>query len=464
MSALADPARQSPEELALVTPDDRDRFADLLRAGSLIVVVLGHWLMVVVTPDGEVSNVLSLVPSLQPLTWVLQVMPLFFLVGGVAHSYALDSLDRRGGSRRGRYVAFVSRRAVRLLRPTLAFLAVWVVLGALAHVTGLTSLSGPDGGLARDALVMVPQLLWFVAIYLGVCACAPAMRRLHKRIGLYAAVLLALAAVLVDVVRFAVPPLVLVGNLNFAFVWLALHQLGFAWRDGLLSARRGWAMFVGGYGAMLGLITFGPYPTSMVGLPGEAVSNMAPPSAALLAQGIGIAGLAVVLRGPAARLLARPDVWAVVLRVAPFAMTAFLWHLTALMLVELGRRAVGLGEPEVASWAWWATRPGLFLILALLTAGLVAVFVRCDQGSKPLRGPVLERRAWVDPLAALAALAIFFGILMVSIVGVDVLGNRPVFFLFGDITPVVGFAVLATGLALLRLTRPQVTPPRVERA
>jgi fucose 4-O-acetylase-like acetyltransferase len=469
VSALADPARQSPDEIGLATPDDRDRFADLLRAGSLLVVVLGHWLMVVVTPDGEVSNVLSLVPSLQPLTWALQVMPLFFLVGGVAHSYALDSLDRRGGSRRGRYAAFVSRRAARLLRPTLAFLVVWVILGALAHATGLTSRPGPDGRLARDALVMVPQLLWFVAIYLGVCACAPAMRRLHKRIGLYATVLLVLAAVLVDVVRFAVPPLSLVGDLNFALVWLALHQLGFAWRDGLLTTRRGWAMLVGGYGAMLALIALGPYPTSMVGLPGEAVSNMAPPTAALLAQGIGIAGLAVVLRGPAARLLAGPDVWAMVLRVAPFAMTAFLWHLTALMVVELGRRAVGLGQAEVASWAWWATRPGLFLILALLTAGIVAVFVRFDQAPEPLRRSLLERRAWVDPVAALAALALFFGILMVSIVGVDVLGNRPVFFLAGEILPVVGFAVLATGLGLLRLARPgvtgpPVTRPRVERA
>ena len=456
MSALAEPAHPSPDAVARATPADRDRFADLLRAGSLLVVILGHWLMVVVTPDGTVSNALTIVPSLQPLTWLLQVMPLFFVVGGVAHSYALDSLDRRGGSRRGRYAAFLGRRAGRLLRPTLAFLAVWVVLGVVAHAAGLTSLPGADGRLARDALVMVPQLLWFVGIYLGVCACAPAMRRLHQRLGLYAAVLLALGAVLVDVVRFTVPALGLVGNLNFALVWLALHQLGFAWRDGLLTVSRGWTMLVGGYGVMIVLITVGPYPTSMVGLPGEAVSNMAPPTVALLAQGVGIIGLAVVLRGPAARLLARPAVWAAVVRVAPFAMTAFLWHLTALMVVELGRRAIGLGQPPVASLLWWATRPGLFLLLAVITAALVATFARFDSGPSRNAGTVQERRSWPDPLAGVAALVVFFGILMVSIVGVDLLGNRPAFFLAGDITPAVGFVVLALGLLLLRAARPHV--------
>ena len=108
-----------PAAAAAATPATRDRWVDALRAGSLLVVVLGHWLMVVLTSDGEITNALTVVPALQPLTWLLQVMPLFFLVGGVAHSYALDSLDRRvpPGSP-GRYAAFFRARAVRLLRPS----------------------------------------------------------------------------------------------------------------------------------------------------------------------------------------------------------------------------------------------------------------------------------------------------------------------------------------------------------
>ncbi|GAA2483550.1 acyltransferase [Terrabacter carboxydivorans] len=454
----------SASEIAAATPADRDRWVDALRVGSLLVVVLGHWLMVAITPAGQITNALAVVPSLQPLTWVLQVMPLFFLVGGVAHAHTLESLERRLPAGRGRYAAFFRARAARLLRPTLTFLAVWVLLGVVADLSGLTSRPGDAGRLARDALVMVPQLLWFVGIYLGACAFAPLMRKLHGRWGLRVVGVLVTLACAVDAVRFGGGP-ELVGNLNFALVWLALHQLGFAWRDGLLTTARGWAMVVVGFGAMGLAITLGPYPTSMVGLPGEAVSNMAPPTAALLAQGIGICGLAVLLRPVMARVLGRPKAWRAVVVAGPFAMTAFLWHLTALMTVLLAMRGLGVGQPAVASWAWWLTRPLLFAVLAVVTGLLVAVFVRFDRGPRTATGPatgsataVEEMRRWVDPMAAVSAGVLFFGILIVSIVGVDVLGNRPVFFLVGDVTPVVGFAVLAAGLLLLRATRPRPTP------
>ncbi|WP_020143823.1 acyltransferase [Terracoccus sp. 273MFTsu3.1] len=449
-----DAAPRTAAEIDAATPSDRDRWADTLRVGSLVVVILGHWLMVAITPDGQITNALAVVPSLQPLTWLLQVMPLFFLVGGVAHAHTLESLERRHPDTRGRYAAFFRARATRLLRPTLAFLAVWVALGVVADLSGLTSRPGDAGRLARDALVMVPQLLWFVGIYLGACAFAPLMRDLHRRWGLVVLGVLVVLACVVDAVRFGGGP-ELVGNLNFALVWLALHQLGFAWRDGLLTTGRGWAMTFVGFSAMGLAVAFGPYPTSMVGLPGEAVSNMAPPTAALLAQGIGICGLAVVLRPAMAHALARPRVWRAVVLSGPFAMTAFLWHLTALMTVLLAMRALGIVQPAVASWQWWLSRPLLFAVLAVVTALLVAVFVRFDRGPRSVAGASPEPRGWVDPVAAVSAGVLFFGILIVSIVGVDVLGNRPVFFLVGDVTPIVGFVVLAAGLLLLRTTRPR---------
>lgn len=439
-------------QLDAVTPGDRDRWVDTMRVGSLLVVVLGHWLMVAITDAGRITNVLAVVPELQPLTWVLQVMPLFLLVGGVAHAHTLESLERRHPAYAGRYAVFFRARATRLLRPTLAFLAVWVVLGAVADLSGLTDRPGDLGRLARDALVMVPQLLWFVGIYLGACALAPLMRDLHRRWGLRVVVTLVILALIVDVARFGGGP-ALVGNLNFAFVWLALHQLGFAWRDGLLTTGRGWVMTVVGFGVMALAVVRGPYPVSMVGLPGEAVSNMAPPTAALLAQGIGICGLAVVLRPVMGRVLARPRVWRAVVVAGPFAMTAFLWHLTALMVVLLVARGVGVEQPDLASWAWWLTRPLLFGVLAAVTVVLVAVFVRFDRGLRTASSVPVNTHRWVDAVAGVSAGVLFFGILMVSIVGVDVLGNRPVYFLVGHVTPVVGFAVLAGGLLLLSTTR-----------
>ena len=123
-------------ELARATPDSRDRYVDLLRVASLGAVILGHWLMAVVVagPDGTVraTNALAILPWLQPLTWLLQVMPVFFLVGGFAHATALASHGRRGAT----YADFVRSRAGRLLRPTAVFVGVWLALALVIEVLG----------------------------------------------------------------------------------------------------------------------------------------------------------------------------------------------------------------------------------------------------------------------------------------------------------------------------------------
>ena len=344
------------------------------------MVVLGHWLMGALTPQGQVTNVLAQVPALQPVTWVLQVMPLFFLVGGVAHAHALASAARVPGTSRGRYAAFVRGRSGRLLRPTAAFLVVWVVLAVLAHVSGLAA--GPSGDLVAAVLSLSTQLLWFVGIYLGVAALAPATHAWHRRSPAGAVATLVVGALVVDLVRFSTGE-TLVGTLNFALVWLALHQLGYCWKDGLLTRRVAVVMVVGGLAGLVAAVTVGPYPVSMVGVPGEAISNMAPPTVALLCQGIAICGAAVLLRGPMTTVLARPRVWRVVVVAGATAMTAFLWHLTALMLVMLGTRLAGFDLPEPGTATWWLTRP-LW----------VAVLVRPD--GRPGAGGAALRRAATD--------------------------------------------------------------------
>ena len=440
--------------MAAATPADRDRWADALRVGSLLVVIVGHWLMVAVTPTGEITNTLDLIPRLQPVTWVLQVMPLFFLVGGVAHAHSLGSLARRGGTGPGGYAAFIRARAARLLRPTLAFLAVWVLLGVIADRTGLTSGSSWQAALVVAALVMVPQLLWFVGIYLAVAAFAPALYRAHRRWGLWAVVALCSAALLVDLARFGAG-LGILGNLNFALVWLALHQCGFAWRDGSLTKRVAFVLVgVGVWGLALS-IAVGPYPVSMVGLPGDEISNMSPPTVALLCQGLALIGIAALARGPMARVLARPRVWRGVVTAGAFAMTAFLWHLTALLFTLLSAGALGISLPEVGSAAWWWSRPVWFAVLAIPTAALVAIFIRFDRGPRSAAGVVTGQPRWVDWVAVAGVIVTVFGILMVSIVGVDILGNRAQFFLFGMLTPGQAFIVLLVGLGLLRLATPR---------
>ncbi len=444
------------------TPAKRDRYVDALRVGSLVIVIVGHWLMADVSPSGDVSNALVSVPALQLLTWVLQVMPLFFLVGGVAHAYALASLDRRRGrAGPGRYATFVGLRASRLLRPTLVLVAVWIAVGLLARASGAVDTA--QGPLLLIALRLGTQPLWFVGIYLGVAALAPAMLAAHRRWGAYVVILLVLAALAVDVLRFTAG-LAALATFNYAFVWLALHQLGFCWHSGLLRPRVAVALVSGAMVALVACVTFGPYPISMVGLPGEKISNMSPPTVALLAQGTALVGVAVLLRQPVTRLLARPRVWSVVVAVGAVAMTAFLWHLTALYVAVLGLRLLGMHRPEPATATWWLTRPPWLLVLAVLAVGLVAVFRRFDSAHPAPGGGHSPRRADIltAPGAGLAAL----GVLMVSVTGIDVVGSARVRFVVFNITPIAALAVLAAGIAAISLSRrlPQRELARVRSA
>ncbi|MGW8488173.1 acyltransferase family protein [Streptomyces sp. NPDC055886] len=399
----------SVRELAGATPVTRDRYVDLLRVASLGAVVLGHWLMAAVTPDG-VGNLLAVVPALQPLTWLLQVMPVFFFVGGFSHALSYRSLLRKrpeaapGAAEDSVYSAFLRARLQRLLRPTMVFVLVW---GAAAL---LVQLLGGGGGLTGVTLRMVTQPLWFIGIYLAMVAFTPPLLRLHERYGWGAFAGLAGAAAAVDVLRFAagVP---YVEFLNFAFVWLAVHQLGFLRADGRIRLRRAALLAGGGLIAAIALVAFGPYPLSMVGMPGEKVSNMAPPTLALLAHGLWLVGAVELLRAPAARLLERPRVWRTVVAANGVAMTAFLWHLTAMFGVYGALLALDVELPEPASAAWWAQVPLRIALAAALTAALVAAFRTFERpaATAPVQGH--------GPLAALGVTLCLLGVLGLSMVG-----------------------------------------------
>ncbi|MFF6778461.1 acyltransferase [Streptomyces sp. NPDC012637] len=385
----------SARDLAAATPATRDRYVDLLRVASLAVVVLGHWLMAAVTPDGQVGNLLAVVPGLQVLTWALQVMPVFFFVGGFSHALAHRS--------RPRYAEFLRARLQRLLRPTMVFIGAW---GALALVLQLL---GADGGLTGVALRLVTQPLWFIGIYLAMVAFTPPLLRLHERYGWGAFAGLVAGAVAVDVLRFAagVP---YVEFLNFALVWLAVHQLGFLRADGMI--RRPALLAGAGLLGAAALVALGPYPLSMVGMPGEKVSNMAPPTLALLCHGLWLVGAVELLKGPGARFTARARVWRGVVAANGIGMTAFLWHLTAMLGVYGALLALGVRLPEPATAAWWAQVPLRLAAAALLTALLVAVFRRFEHPVPP--GPAT---AAGGPLAALGITLALLGVLGLSMTG-----------------------------------------------
>jgi hypothetical protein len=168
-----------------------------------------------------------------------------------------------------------------------------------------------------------------------------------------------------------------IGWTNFAWVWLAVHQLGYLWRDGTLTRSRWtpWLLVAGGLLALVLLVGLGPYPVSMVGTDDGGATNNSPPTPALIALALWQAGLVVLAHPAVERWLRRPRVWAAVVTVNSVGMTLYLWHLTALVLVVLALVMTGLWpSPEPLSLAWWALRPVWLVVLAVVAVPLVALF------------------------------------------------------------------------------------------
>ena len=374
MRANIAPAGGRAADLAQATPESRDRYVDFLRIASILVVVLGHWLMAVVGWHGDgihVGNVLGMVPLLWLATWALQVMPVFFFVGGFANLVTLDGLRRRG---RGS-TEYLAGRAQRLVRPVAVLLAVWV------PVAWLASRLGADPKVLGDATKVVCQPLWFIGVYLMVSALVPPMRDLHLRHRARVLVALAALAIVVDIVRFG-GGVGVVGWANMLFVWLFAQQLGFFYADGTLArwTRPGlWALAGSSLAALMLLTTFGPYPHSMVGLPGERVSNMAPPTVCLLALTVLQVAVVMLARDAVSRWLQRARVWTGVVAGNGVIMTIFLWHLSALLVTVLVLFPIGFPQPAGGSALWWVTRPLWIACAAIPLAALVALFGRFER-------------------------------------------------------------------------------------
>lgn len=364
-------------KLAEATPPSRDRYVDLLRAFSICVVVLGHWLIAIIyIADGKVTgeNALHVVPGLWLATWVLQVMPLFFFVGGFSNLVTIDATKRRGGA----YADFIHGRVLRLMKPTAVMLAFWIPISI-----GVDLLSRVGDRTLELATGVLTRPLWFIGIYLIMIALAPPMLSMHRRFGWKVLAVMVGGAALVDVLAIGVG-LDSVAYVNFAFVWLFVHQLGFFYADGTLL-RLGrpvlWIMAAGGLVALIVLTTSGIYSPSMVGLRAER-SNTNPPTIVIIALTVWQAGLAMLLRPALSRWLENIGVWSKVIGLNVVIMTMFLWHQTAMLLAVAVLYPLGFPQPIAGTAEWWAVRPMWVAALAVFLAVLVAIWGRFERGGR----------------------------------------------------------------------------------
>lgn len=383
--AFARQATPSVGDLAAATPGTRDRYVDFLRALSIAVVVFGHWLMAIVFYDGgEISgeNALIVIPGIWILTWILQVMPVFFFVGGFSNLVSLKAAYKRGESPG----VFIRSRVERLMRPTVIFIAAWVVLAfVLEHAFGL-------GPAVAHATAMIAKPVWFLAVYALVISLAPMMLALHERFGVRVPLAMVAGTIVVDVVRIG-GGVELLGYLNFAFVWLFAHQLGFFYADGTLTAlsRRVFALSAAaGLGALVLLTNISVYSRSMVGVTGDGISNNDPPSVCLIALTVWLVSLTMLARPRVGAWLQNKRPWSAVIAANSMIMTVFLWHLTALLVAVVTAYPLGFPQYEGGTAAWWITRPLWLATLTLILVPIVAVFCRFE---KPNFGPKVERPA-----------------------------------------------------------------------
>ena len=393
------------EEMARATPATRDRYVDFLRAASIVAVVFGHWFIAINRFEHDIfstSSAVGVTSGLWLATWLFQVMPVFFFVGGFSNLVTYDSFKRRGESTG----AFVRSRVERLLRPSVVFLGFWLVVQVALHLFDVGGPGGPTivgetkllSGMYPPAATLPFGPLWFLAVYLVVVCVAPATIWLHRRFRWWVPAVMVVGTIVVDVVGFGAD-LNRLRYLNIVFVLLLPHQLGHFYADGTferLPRRAFWAMVLVGLGGLvlltnpwlfepLGPARFdwfpgiGHYPKSLIGTEVEAVSNAYPPTACFLLADIWSIGAVMLLRPWLSRWLQRDRPWKATIFLNSVIMTLFLWHMTAYFVVLLVLWPLGIGHQQDSTLTWWLLRPVFIGLSAAVLAGIVALVGRFER-------------------------------------------------------------------------------------
>lgn len=371
----------------------RDLVVDLARVACILLVVVIHLLMIGVGVDADgaivVSRPLEAQPWFDAATWVGQIMPLFFALGGFTALTSWRSSQRRGGTA----ADFVRARTMRLATPALVLFAFFAV------VLGAATLAGVDPVLLETVAAGVGTPLWFLAAFLLVQCLVPLLAGLHERAPRRTLAILALAAVVVDAVRVATG-IDEVGLLNLVFVWGFAQQLGFWYADGWFRRRTApqlVALAALAYLLIWAGVSAGWYSPDML-------ANLNPPTVPLTLLAVAQVCLLTVLHAPLARLMEARVAQAVVFAVGSRAMTVYLWHLPVIVGVAGLSLLVPGAAPEPASPAWWISRPVVLVVVLAVVWAVSVPLARFERVSTAIpdgsRGP--------GPKAILAAAVLAF--------------------------------------------------------
>jgi Acyltransferase family len=339
-------------------PDNRDHAMDLYRVAALLLIVVGHWVAACLTfSDGAFwrENPLVDLPWTQWLTWMFQVVPVFFVVAGYASAVSWGHRRAEGSLQE-----WLRRRLARPVGPT----AVYVV--AMLVVVAVLSAAGVAGSELDFGAWAVAMHLWFLGIYVLVVALTSIAVAAHRRWGLWVPVAMVIVVAAIDAATLGAH-LPYAGWLNYLLPWAVLNQFGIAWHDGMLRGRTALALACVSAVALALLVSVGPYPISMIGVPGAAVDNTSPPNLALLALGCTQAGLALAAAPAVNRVLKSARAQRVLALANDNVMALYLWHMVPVVAVALAGYPTGLlPQPVLGSSAWWLFRLEWVAILAVV--------------------------------------------------------------------------------------------------
>ena len=374
-----------------ITPPGRDRAVDVVRLAALVIVMFGHCALLLATIDSNgvrIGNLIGEVPAVAPVTWIVQVMPLFFLAGGAAGAYGYHAGTPWG--------SWLFARAQRLCRPVFWYLAAWSV-GLLVVRFTLGAESAADLGAESVAL------LWFLGVYLVVLAFVPALTRITtgRAVAVMLAALLAAAGAMDGIRAAAGTPAA--GVANFVIVWLIPVAIGVAYARHLITTRVALAVAVAAFAAQVALVAAGPYDTSLVVTGVEQFSNTAPPTLVLALHCTWMSCVFVLFAGAIRRWAERPRVWRVVAIGNGGAMTLYLWHIPAIAIAAFSLHALGLDAYDVNAADFWA-------LLALRAVVFAVVMAVLFQALSPLEHRPLPW--WDAPVGATGARATAAGALI----------------------------------------------------
>jgi surface polysaccharide O-acyltransferase-like enzyme len=396
----------------------RNLAVDFYRVSGVVLIVLGHWLAGSVTyHDGSFGrqNPLLDQPWTQWLTWIFQAVPTFFLVAGYAAAVSWG--QRRDGMSRE---SWVRRRLARVLGPSAVYVA---VVSAIVVASGT---AGAAGSTLEYAGWAVAMHLWFLAVYLIVVSLTPIAIAAQRRWRLLVPVVLASCLVAVDIAT-------LTGHapylnwLNYLLCWGLLYQLGIAWQSGQLAGMRSALLAAGSGCALWLLIWLGPYPISMIGVPGQVVQNTAPPSAAMLAFGCAQAGLVIALAPAVNSMLRGGAVARVLSRANANVMALYLWHMIPVVIVAVTAYPAGLlPQPEEGGAAWWLVRLEWLAVLSVVTAAELALLWWGRRFfAAPLPGINVPTGRWAEPAMLAGALMASYGLALLAAEGFAPDGQFP---------------------------------------